>query len=244
MTWDLYLFLKCAGIAVFVFVGGALVSRAFRISRSKAYLIQSFAVFAALAGSRLWFIIQHYFGKEAYDPSSFWNAWDNSGSVLYGWVLGGTFALVLLTRYFKLNTIRYLDIVLPLLLVCQFLNRMGCFDAGCCYGKPSAFPFPLSVYSDIGAARVYPVQLYEAIYDLLLFWYILKRPKQTGLPTFLYFVGYPAGRFFFEFLRGDNQPAAMGLTVPQITSLILIAWAFLKLRPSVRSQTAPKTAKK
>ena len=242
MEWDLYLFLKCAGIAVFVFAGGASVSKAFGISRSKAYLIQAAAVFAAFAGSRLWFIIQHYFGSETYQIQGFRDAWDNAGSVLYGWVIGGTLALVFLTRRLKLDTIRYLDIVLPWLLVAQFLNRMGCFDAGCCYGKPNSFPFPLSVEGAIAATRVYPVQLYEALYDLLLFWFVKTRPKQRGLPTFLYFTGYPAARFFFEFLRGDNQPAALGLTVPQLASVVLVAFAFWKLRPALPQPS--KTAKK
>ena len=231
MEWDLYLILKCAGIAVFVFAGGASVSKALGISRSKAYLINSAAVFAALAGSRIWYMIQHYFGSEPYQIESLWDAWNNAGSVLYGWVIGGTLALVFLARRLKLNTIRYLDIVLPWLLVAQFLNRMGCFDAGCCFGKACELPFPLSVEGATAGMRVFPVQLYEALYDLILFWIIRTRRPQLGLPTFLYFVGYPAGRFFFEFLRGDNQPAALGLTVPQITSLILIVFAFLKLWP-------------
>ena len=237
MEWDLYLFLKCAGIAVFVFAGGASVSKALGISRSKAYLINSAAVFVALAGSRTWFIVQHYFGSEPYVVENLWDAWDNAGSVLYGWILGGTFALIILTKHLKLNTTKYLDCVLTWLLVAQFLNRMGCFDAGCCYGKETGWGAPVF-------GGLVPVQLYESIFDLLLFWFIRTRPKQLGLPTFLYFVGYPTGRFFFEFLRGDNMPAAFGLTVPQITSVILVAFALIKLRPAPLPKQPQKTIKK
>ena len=244
MEWDLYLFLKCAGIAVLVFAGGYSISRAFNISRSKAYLINSAAVFAAFAGSRIWYIVQHYYGSEPYVFTSLRDAWDNSGSVLYGWVIGGTLMLVFLTRRLKLDTIKYLDIVLPWLLVAQSLNRLGCFDAGCCYGAATTLPFPFSVQGDIAGGRVHPVQLYEAVFDLLFFWFIRTRPKKRGLPTFLYFVGYPTARFFFEFLRGDNQPAALGLTVPQIASVVLVTFALIKLRPPAVVATPPKTRKK
>ena len=224
IDWDLYLVFKIAGIAVFVFAGGLAASRNLGISRSKVYLINSTAVFAGFVTSKFWYILQHYFGREPYEVTDFFDAWDDAGSVLYGWILGGTLALILLTRFFKIRAIRYLDCVLPWLLVAQFLNRMGCFDAGCCYGKVTTCP--LAVHSDIAGANVYPVQLYEATYDLLLFWYICKRPKQLGLPTFLYFTGYPAARFFFEFLRGDNQPAFLFLTVPQVASLVILAAVF------------------
>ncbi len=238
MTWDLYLFLKCAGIAVFVFWGGQVVSRNLGIPCDKAFFINAAAVFAAFAGSRAWYVIQHIYGGDPYEITGLWDAWENAGSVLYGWVIGGTLMLVILTRALKLSTIRYLDTVLPILLVAQFLNRMGCFDAGCCYGSPSVYPFPFSVAGDIAGERVWPVQLYEALFDLALFAFIMtRRDKRPGYRTFLYFTGYPIARFFFEFLRGDNGPAALGLTVPQLTSVLLVAFAFWKLRPAPTPRT-------
>ncbi len=221
MTWDSYLILKVAGIVVFVFAGGLSASGNLSLSRAKTYFINAVAVLVGFACSRLWYIVQHYFGSEPYKIKDFLTTWNDSGAVLYGWVIGGTLALLFLTRFFKIPTVRYLDCVLPWLLVAQFLNRMGCFDAGCCYGKPTQFFF--SVRSEIAQANVHPVQLYEAVYDLLLFWFIRTRPKRLGLPTFLYFIGYPSARFFLEFLRGDNQPAFLFLTVPQITSILLLA---------------------
>ena len=207
MDWDLYLTLKVGGIAVFVFAGGLAVSKTLPVSRARAWFLNSLAVFAGFAASRVWYIIQNAFSNDPDSYTTIWETWDNAGSVLYGWVLGGTFALVLLTRMFKVHTIKYLDCVLPWLLVAQFLNRLGCYDAGCCYGKPG-----------------WPVQLYEAFYDLALFWFIRTRPKRLGLPTFLYFTGYPAARFVFEFMRGDNQPALWFMTVPQVTSLLILAF--------------------
>ena len=96
MEWDLYLTLKTAGIAVFVFAGGFSVSRALGISRPKAYVLNAVAVLAGFVVSRLWYILQHVYGSEEYQfrqMNSLWaaaSAWDDAGAVLYGWILGGT----------------------------------------------------------------------------------------------------------------------------------------------------------
>lgn len=209
MQWDLYLTLKVGGIAVFIFAGGRAVARSLGIRRERAFFINGTAAFAGYLVSTLWYIVQHLFGKEPYEFVDPVYAWGDAGAVLYGWVLGGTAALVFMARRFKLDAVRYLDSVLPWLLVAQSMNRLGCFDAGCCFGKPG-----------------FPVQLYEAFFDLALFFFIRSRPKRPGLPTFLYFSAYPAARFLFEFMRGDNQPALLFMTVPQVTSVLILALVF------------------
>jgi prolipoprotein diacylglyceryltransferase len=211
MTWDLYLILKTGGIAVFVFAGGISVAKALNISRERAYFINASAVIVGFIINRFWYIIQHIFGKEEYAFRSItqfgeaWAAWDDAGSVLYGWILGGTFTMMILCRVFKLSPRAYLDKVLPWLLIAQVLNRLGCADAGCCYGKGSI-----------------PVQLLEAFFDLALFIFIRMRCKRPGSQTVAYFIGYPAARFFLEFMRGDNQPALWFMTVPQVTSVLIL----------------------
>lgn len=237
MTWDIYLILKVGGIAVFVFAGGIAASRGLGITREKAYLINAVSVVCGYFVNRLWYIIQHVYGSEPYEYRSLanaWDAWNDAGSVLYGWVLGGTLATVLLTRFFKLKPVRYLDLVLPWLLVAQCLNRLGCFDAGCCYG--SFTNLPIGVQNVTADGMVHPIQLYEAAFDLVLFWFIRTRPPRLGMPTFLYFTAYPTARFVFEFMRGDNLPALWFMTIPQVTSLVILITVF-SLRKKVFTQT-------
>ncbi len=228
MTWDAYLILKTAGIAVFVIGGGISAAKVFPITREKAYLINVLAVLAGYVSNRIWYIVQHLYGSEAYEYKtawSAWGAWQDAGSVLYGWVIGGTLALIVVTRMLKIPTVRYLDAVLPWLLVAQVLNRLGCFDAGCCFGGPTSCPISVAGSSD--ADRIHPVQIYEAFFDALWVWFIWTRPKRVGLPTLLYFIGYPAARFLLEFLRGDNAPAFLFMTVPQVTSVLILTTVFL-----------------
>ena len=214
MDWDFYLTVKVGGIVVFIFAGGIAAARALKLTRSKAFFINTCAVLAGYFVSTSWYILQHLYGREPYDFINFLSAWNGAGAVLYGWIIGGVLTLVLLTHLFKLPTVRYLDAVLPWMLVAQFLNRLGCYDAGCCFGKP------------MGSGETIPVQLIEAVFDLCLFLFILLRKSRKGENTFLYFTGYAAARFFFEFLRGDNTPALWFMTVPQVTSVLILAIVF------------------
>ena len=198
MELDFYLLMKLGGIAVLVFCGGQAVSKQLSIRPTRAFVINFLAVAAGYLGSTLWYMIQN---------GEYWGV---TGSVLYGWILAGTAAVFVLTRAQKLPFIRYTDALAPWMLLTQFMNRLGCFDAGCCYGKLSS------------RGLIYPVQLFEAAFDLALFIFLLLKPKKKGQVTLYYFTAYPIARFFLEFLRGDNQPALWFMTVPQVTSIFIL----------------------
>jgi prolipoprotein diacylglyceryltransferase len=57
---------------------------------------------------------------------------------------------------------------------------------------------------------------------------------------------YSVYRFGIEFLRGDNQPFALGLTIAQIMSLTLfacglVAWFNLRARGEIHGAGAEKS---
>jgi len=213
MNWDFYLASKVTGVLVFIFAGGRAASKSFGITYTRAVLINTLAVFIAFCSSRLWFIVQNEMGA-VLKGASLLDTWNDAGSVLYGWILGGAAGVYFLTREFKLPFVRYIDAVCPWMLITQFLNRLGCADAGCCFGKLMANGQP------------YPIQLVEGIYDTVLFAFIMLKARRPGESMFLYFTGYATARFFFEFLRGDNQPAFLFMTVPQVTSVLVLFLAF------------------
>ena len=235
MRWDAYLILKIAGILTFVFAGTLYSHKKQGIPLTKCLIITVLASAAAFAASRLWFITQYALGSEPYTPKDLLEAWNDAGSVLYGWIIGGTAMIVLLTDLYKINTVRFLDRVVPWMLIAQMFNRFGCFIGQCCWGKPT--DFFLRVWNSHEKAMVHPVQLYEAALDGLLFYFVLRRQKRAGEASFLYYTGYAAGRFFLEFLRGDNHAVFLGLTVPQLTSVfVLIAVPLLWKTPEVKKQ--------
>ena len=235
MNWDAYLIFKTAGILTFIFAGAFFANRRYQFSFLRSIFITTWAVGLGFVFSRVWFIAQHALGSEPYDPATFKEAWEDAGSVLYGWIFGGTVAVIFLTQVFKMRTIKFLDAVSPWMLMAQMFNRFGCFAGQCCWGRPTHFF--ISVWNKHEKAMVHPVQLYEAAFDATLFWLLMTRCKKTGEATFLYFFGYSFGRFFLEFLRGDNKPAFLFLTVPQWTAAgVMIGIYFLWKSPDLQKQ--------
>lgn len=86
-------------------------------------------------------------------------------------------------------------------------GRLGCYTAGCCYGKvtESTF-FGVQFPGSVGAAGLrYPTQMYEAIFLFIIFGvfaYFYYKDKRINMP--LYLVSYGIFRFLIEFVRGDD----------------------------------------
>ena len=129
------------------------------------------------------------------------------GNVFYGGLLGGILATIIIFK--KKPQYRYLlDFVTPAIPLFHFFGRIGCFLAGCCFGIGSSFGFTFShsIVEEANGINRFPVQLLEAIINLLLFFTLdsLRRKElfRQNL-IYLYLLFYSVARFFIEFLRGD-----------------------------------------
>jgi phosphatidylglycerol---prolipoprotein diacylglyceryl transferase len=147
---------------------------------------------------------------------------DRGGIIFYGGFLGALLGLILFARRRKEPFWRLTDFTVTGLPLGHAIGRVGCFLNNCCYGCATAVPW--GVERD-GVVRQ-PVQLYEfafnmALYGLLLWAY--PRRKADGRVFALYLMVYPAGRFLFEFLRGDDRLCWLGMNVAQEVSLALFA---------------------
>jgi len=128
-----------------------------------------------------------------------------------------------------------LDALAPSALLALGVGRIGCFLAGCCYGRPSVLPWAV-VFPDLGPPARHPLQLYSAASDLGLV--LLLSPRAaTGTVARRACIGLGLVRFALEFLR---DPAATDvlvdgwLTLPQAAALLLVASAALGLRADAR----------
>lgn len=102
-------------------------------------------------------------------------------------------------------------------------GRLGCFMAGCCYGKPTDAWF--GIYMVQPGYRVIPTQLLEALFLLALFGVLSLRTlrrRPFGLP--IYMAGYGIFRFCVEYLRDDPRGSSgiPFLTPSQLTAILLI----------------------
>jgi len=151
----------------------------------------------------------------------------DGGITFLGGLLGGAgcfmLGYVLFGRKGKGRLMDIISVVPCAITVGHALGRVGCFFAGCCYGKPTeSF---LGVKFPYLPVKVHPTQLYEAFFLLALFlvmsYLLLKKRFRYNFSVYL--IAYGVFRFFVEFLRDDERGSLFGaLTPSQFWSLVLI----------------------
>lgn len=151
------------------------------------------------------------------------------GSVFYGGLLGGLAAGGISARVQKLDAGLLTDCAAPALALFHCFGRIGCFLGGCCYGVESehGVVFTKSLIESANGVPRVPVQLYEAAFELALFfalWALLKKGALKNRLLLVYLFTYAAGRFILEFWRGDEYRGFLfGLSTSQIVSILVFA---------------------
>jgi len=171
-------------------------------------------------------------------PTS-WEEWrEFFENFRYGFVFFGGFvvAVTALAVYFrrkKLPLLKMGDYVIVALPLGHALGRVGCFLAGCCYGKPWNGPWAVTftnphslVDPNLLGVPLHPTQLYEVFANLIIFTllhFTTKRKHRDGTIVLLYAVLYSAARFIIEFFRGDYRGNFYyGLSPSQLTAVVIV----------------------
>ncbi|TBR25993.1 prolipoprotein diacylglyceryl transferase [bacterium] len=162
---------------------------------------------------------------------------DPRGTSIQGGMLGGLTAFLLYGRRRGVPISRLLDAFAPGAALAHAITRVGCFAAGCCYGRATGLPWAV-VYSHGPAPRgvpLHPAQLYESALDLSLAFLLHRRlaagPRRGGDVFWLYLGGVSAIRFGVQFLRDDDADRLVwGLAHSQFLALALVVVALLCAR--------------
>lgn len=156
------------------------------------------------------------------------------GLTFYGGLFGGCICYVCLYRIIKKSWdesfFRFLTYIPVSICLVHAFGRLGCFCAGCCYGKPT--DSVLGVQFPRLPEKVWPTQLFESGFLLILslFLFILLIKKNNRFNISWYCIGYGVWRFFIEFLRGDPRGSFVpGLSPSQFWSIVLVCVGFLFL---------------
>lgn len=185
-------------------------------------------VVGGMLGAKLLYWITQYQEILA-DPSVIWRNFAD-GFVVYGGILGGIFTGWLYCRVTKIPFLKYFDLFMPSIALAQGFGRIGCFLAGCCYGRPTdsriGITFSDSAFAPNGVPLI-PTQLISSALNFLHFGLLLwlaPRCKADGQLAGCYLMFYSAGRFILEFFRGDLERGSVGILS---TSQFISVFTFL-----------------
>lgn len=176
------------------------------------------------------------------DPSFIlWTMGD--GFVVYGGIIGGIFTAWLCCRRRKEDFLKWLDLVLPSVALGQGFGRIGCFLAGCCYGRETDhLPYVIFHSSEFApnGVKLVPSQIYFSVLNFVNVAVLIRlsgKNLQKGKIASLYLLNYSVGRFFLEWFRGDPERGFIGpLSTSQFLS-VLTALAGILLWYSVRKDS-------
>jgi phosphatidylglycerol:prolipoprotein diacylglycerol transferase len=199
-----------------------------------------YILLAAIIGSRIFFVIinlDHYLRN----PLDIFKIWEG-GLVFYGGVLLAIPTAIWYIRKNNLALWQTADIFAPSVAIGHVFGRLGCFAAGCCYGK-TAQTLPWGViFTDPDCLAptdvlLHPTQLYESAGELIIFFILLvfRRYKSFNGHLFMtYLLLYSVLRFVVEFFRGDiargfliadisvSQSISAGMFLIAIIGLIIL----------------------
>ena len=121
----------------------------------------------------------------------------------------------------------------------QSIGRLGCFAAGCCWGRACDLPWAVTFKDPYTARQVgtpidlplHPTQLYESLATALIFvllLWIARRKKFNGQVALAYVSLYAAARFAIEFFRGDAARGVVfggALSTSQFIAVLMLVGA-------------------
>lgn len=161
----------------------------------------------------------------------------------FGGLVGGVISFIILyLTYIKKrhpNASLANDIIMiapACITIAHAFGRLGCFCAGCCYGKMTDSVFGV-VFPGMHHA-VYPTQLFESCFLFILsgILFFLAYKKNFKYNFCIYLMGYGVFRFMLEFIRGDERGAFfLGLSPSQWFSIIafisaIVLFIYLKFK--------------
>lgn len=222
-------------------------SKKFGLNGDHIYGMTFSAVILGFVAARILFIITEW--KDFLQNPMQYLA--GAGFVVYGGIIGGALTIYGFCKIKKIDMLAYLDLMIPSVALAQAFGRVGCFLAGCCYGRETdsllGVVFTNSDFAPNGV-KLLPTQLFMAGGDLVimavLLWYATKRPMR-GRTSALYLMLYSIGRFIIEFFRNDDRGTVGMLSTSQfiaVFTLIAGVLGFFVIMPKLSQKGKTESA--
>jgi len=160
----------------------------------------------------------------------------SQGFVVYGGIMSGVLTIYLYCRIKKIDFLHYIDVMVAAVALNQAFGRIGCFLAGCCYGKETdsaiGVIFPEGCMAPAGV-KLLPTQLFMAFGDLLMFVVLVlilnSKKYKKGIAVGVYLTGYAIGRAIVECFSSDARGSVGALSTSQFISIFIGAAGLIVL---------------
>lgn len=231
-----------------IYLTGRLARRA-GLESEKVTNLAVYCAIAGMVGAKLFMFL---FDWKAYasNPSDIFSfSTLQAAGVYQGGLLLAVLTAVLYMRREHLPGLVTTDVFAPGIAIGHAIGRLGCFAAGCCWGKECHLPWAVT-FTNPDAHQLtdvplnlplHPTQLYESMSEVAIFfflWWYIHREHRAGTVIGWYMVLYSSVRFLVEFVRNHEQSLVAGLSLTQWISLgTLLAGLFLLLRPVMAGST-------
>jgi phosphatidylglycerol---prolipoprotein diacylglyceryl transferase len=181
-----------------------------KISFEKGVDLFFYTILSAFLGARILYVL---INVEAFreQPLKIFKIWEG-GLVFYGGLVPAAVVAFWVMKRRRYPIWKLADLISPLIALGLSFGRMGCFLAGCCYGKETSLPWAVVFKNPDSLARLniplHPTQLYDAVNGLVLFFFLTwveKRKTFDGQIFWLFLLLYSMTRFFIEIFRGDPR---------------------------------------
>lgn len=194
------------------------IKEAKRVGIKEDYVLDLaiFAIPIGLLGARLYYVIFNweYYSQNVSQILNF----RGGGMAIHGALIGGILTGYVFTKIRKIDFLKMADAVILGMPLAQSIGRWGNFINQEAHGGPTDLPWGIMV----DGVKVHPTFLYESVWDLAIFIFLLvfrKKKKYEGQVIVYYIILYSLGRFFIEGLRTDSLMIGP-LKMAQVISLV------------------------
>ena len=214
-------------------------ARKWKLNADRVLDLGIYIIIAALIGAKLLLLVTDFaqFRQSPADQLSL----ARSGGVFYGGLIAAVGVAFWYIHRHGMPFWTTCDAFAPGIALGHVTGRLGCFAAGCCYGKPTSVPWAVVFTNPLAQANsgtplgipLHPTQLYEAGAELLILIVLLTTERRghrfAGRTFWLYMILYAISRFIIEIFRDDPRGSVFGVSTSQFISLLLAPLAIAML---------------
>ena len=184
------------------------------INGDKAWNLGILVVLCGIVGAKILYVINDWSTYKNHLSYIFSVDTLQAGGVFSGGLIAAFAAAAWYVHRNHMPPLGTCDAFAPGLALGHAIGRLGCFAAGCCYGKPThhfwGVTFTSRFANEIAGTPLgtplEPTQLFESAVELanfiFLMW-LLKRRKFDGQIIGAFMFIYGVARFFLEYIRDD-----------------------------------------